>query len=454
MASRKKRRVRPKVKPKASKLERFVAKARLTLASVLIWVRATALAIVAAVGRHVRFVLFVALPTTAAIVTVVLVVQTSFPQYTKLAFELILGYAGLGALYFFIPLISRRQTKLYVGSISFAALVFVEATVSIKTPALWSATKPHDTTPIAVAACGPLGPDRVRVSVATIDSDYGPALGVTQTLFARLHQWADRYPNVEIAPLNQSIRPQDGDKLAFLLGNACHSTVVLWGYQRTVAERTELEAHVAILQQSSNLIFRHLSDVRLSGTDALTDANIASINERELSYHVTIPVEKFISANVEGHVSTVVDYLVTLTRGVSAYQAHNYTESASLYRDAISVAAQSREINAYLAWFSLGDALDHLAAYGDARKAYLNALALRPNLADAHDGLADVAVEVGNVPLASRELSEALAINADDIQARASRAGIRVVYGDASGAIADCDFVIHRHPDVGVCYLT
>ncbi len=133
-----------------------------------------------------------------------------------------------------------------------------------------------------------------------------------------------------------------------------------------------------------------------------------------------------------------------LQAGELFVEKYNYAEAASFFRDAL-------QINPNCARAHLGLAQSTRIG-GDASAHVQRALAVNPRLVEAHDLLAAMLLEVGEVEAAERHLAEALRVNPHSLSTRALRAAAFYLEDRAADLAEEIRRVLSANPRYGELY--
>lgn len=129
-------------------------------------------------------------------------------------------------------------------------------------------------------------------------------------------------------------------------------------------------------------------------------------------------------------------------------EKYNYAEAASFFRDAL-------RINPHCARAHLGLARSaRPGGGGDALAHAQRALAVNPRLVEAHDLMATLLLEVGEVEAAERHLAEALRVNPHSLSTRALRAVAFYLEDRAADLAEEIRRVLGANPRYGELYAT
>jgi len=129
-------------------------------------------------------------------------------------------------------------------------------------------------------------------------------------------------------------------------------------------------------------------------------------------------------------------------------EKYNYAEAASFFRDAL-------RINPHCARAHLGLARSaRIGGGSEARAAAERALAVNPRLVEAHEFLAALSLEVGEVETAERHLVEALRVNPRSLSARALRAVAFYLEDRATELAREIREILDANPRYGELYAT
>lgn len=137
-----------------------------------------------------------------------------------------------------------------------------------------------------------------------------------------------------------------------------------------------------------------------------------------------------------------------LQAGELFVEKYNYAEAASFFRDAL-------RINPNCARAHLGLARStRLSGGSDALAHVQRALAVNPRLVEAHDLMAALLLEVGEVEAAERHLAEALRVNPHSLSTRALRAAAFYLEDRAADLDEEIRRVLSANPRYGELYAT
>ncbi|MCS6816788.1 MAG: tetratricopeptide repeat protein [Blastocatellia bacterium] len=129
-------------------------------------------------------------------------------------------------------------------------------------------------------------------------------------------------------------------------------------------------------------------------------------------------------------------------------ERYNYAEAASFFRDAL-------RINPHCARAHLGLARSTRINGGSEAFAHVQrALAVNPRLVEAHDLMAALLLEVGDIETAERHLGEALRVNPHSLSTRALRAVAFYLEDRAAELAEEIQRVLRSNPRYGELYAT
>lgn len=319
-----------------------------------------------------------------------------------------------------------------------------------------SIVQPPAELPSKQISCKPVAPNHVRIAIADFSSDSGPTYGFFRNFWEKWRRLKYDDPSIELVKIGPAPSAINGDPLTGGLSTFCHASIVIWGYTRSIGETFEVEAHLAYLPGNPDLVMDHTGMLSIPMSIHGDNSTITLIGQREFAYHSSTLVDRIMASQIEGDAATVTNYLVSIARGLSAYQAARYAEAAYRFQDTIDLIAASpaHELSAYLPYYYLGNSRLRLLDYVGAIDAYNHSVDLNSTFPDALVGIGDVEVFRGEFRQAKRHFKVALQMDQKSVLARVDLADVELQTGDFPDAIEDCKLALSTYRDLGACYLT
>jgi tetratricopeptide (TPR) repeat protein len=251
----------------------------------------------------------------------------------------------------------------------------------------------------------------------------------TDILVKRLREATQKYPEVEIQALSQSITEQQGPIEARKLGEDHNASVVLWGWYDATNSSAILTIHFEVLSRPKSL--------QLEKDQQTLNATLAEIERFEIQINL----------------SDQMSYLTLLISGLARYEADDYTGAIERFTDALNLRTNPPEItNPAIIYVYRGDGYFEEHNLDKALADYSKAISLKPDYASAfcHRGIAYE--HKGEHDLALADFSKVITINHDHIDGYRNRGITYERKGEYDLALADFNKAISLNPDDALAY--
>lgn len=128
-----------------------------------------------------------------------------------------------------------------------------------------------------------LQPKKIVVLVAHLDGPDASIYRVTETLLDQLHEETDKYPDIKLEKLDESVSIKDQDK-ARSIGNERGASIVIWGWYTRTAMQTRISYHVEVLSTTDLLVLKGQQETLILKVQALDSFEAHDQLSAQLTY--------------------------------------------------------------------------------------------------------------------------------------------------------------------------
>ncbi len=315
----------------------------------------------------------------------------------------------------------------------------------------------------------------VVILVAEFDGPDTQNYRVTDTILGNLRDAVEKYPNVKVRALEQSITERDGSEVAREIGEKNKADILIWGWYGKTKDQVSLSVNFEILQFSEELL---------------------PIEKEAKGYPQYIPVAELESFELQSQLSHELTYLTMATLGVVSYIAGDQESGISLLQNALmQVQEPVSALNQSILHLFIGNLFLRDGDYEKAIQQYDQATYfdtvniftyINRGLAHAFLGKSEKAIEdhnfvisildVSQVPrfckcqaynsrglvymlqneyeLAIQDFSRSINIDNNYVPSRINRGLTYILQGEFGKAKNDLDFVINLSPNSSRAFAT
>jgi tetratricopeptide (TPR) repeat protein len=257
----------------------------------------------------------------------------------------------------------------------------------------------------------------IIVLVAEFDGPDPKTYGVTETVIRQLRQATEKYPDVKIQALNQTITEQQGSTTARTEGEKRKATIVIWGWYRNPGEVVPLSVNFEVLRPPQDL-----PNLGQNAKGGIQQAAIADLKNFTL----------------QTRLSNEMSYLSLFTLGMARYAAADWEGAIARFSDALNQKTESSSgLNQSIVYFYRGVTYLFQGSFDRALADLNQAIKLDPTSAEAYANRVTVYLAKGDYSHALADANQAIKLKPDLFMAHNNRGMIYLTTGNYDGAIAD-----------------